>query len=114
MPFGLTFNSGPFIHTMAGRKVPRNLKKLLDGIGPERLGWAIDNNRPLTAFFTPDQANKMRTMYPLPKEMLAEFPDTEVYGWIPPEYRSFIEQRANGKKWAMEQIAFLRSLVITT
>ncbi len=114
MPWGITFSSVPFIHTWAKRRAVRWLKQFLDTIGHERIAWAIANDRTFTSFFPPEDVQKTALKYPLPKEYLYEFPDEEVYSWIPAEYRSFIEEQPNGKEWASKQIAFLRRIIVTT
>jgi hypothetical protein len=114
MPWGIKFSSGPFLHTWVSKKATRWLKNILDGIGHERLAWMIANKRSLTSFFPPEDIHSATLKTPLPKEYLEEFPDEEVYSWIPPEYRTFIEELEGGKEWAMEQIAFLRRLIVTT
>jgi len=114
MPLNIKFQTGPFIHTYVGRKARRSLKDFLDMIGQERLLWAIANDRQLVSFFPPEQVNSVAIQYPIPKEYLKEFPEEEIYGWIPPEYKAFFESHTNGKKWAMSQIDFLRNLIITT
>jgi len=114
MPFGIHFKSGPFIHTWASKRGRRWLKELLDGIGHERLAWAIANDRSFTSFFPPEKINTAALKYPLPKEYLAEFPNEEVYDWVPAEYRSFMEEQPGGKEWAMKQLDFIRRLIITT
>lgn len=114
MPFGLTFSGGPFIHTWASRKGTRLLKEVLDKLGHERIGWAIASNRSFLSLISPENVKKTALNYSLPKEYLQEFPDEEVYGWIPPEYRSFIEEQTGGKQWAMEQIGFIRKIIVAT
>ena len=114
MPFGIKFQGGAFVHTWASRRGGRWLKTFLDGIGHERLAWAIANDRSFTSFFPPEDIHGTALKYPLPKGYLEEFPDEEVYEWIPPEYRSFIEEQPKGKEWAMKQIVFLRRIIVTT
>jgi len=114
MPWGITFSSGPFLHTYAQRRATRWLKEFLDAIGHERLAWAIDNDRSFTSFFPPEDMKVKSFKYTLPKEYLEEFPDVEVYEWIPPEYRSFIEENPKGKLWVFKQLGFIRNMVVTT
>jgi hypothetical protein len=114
MPFGIHFHSGPFIHTWASRRATRNLKKLLDGIGHERLAWAVEHDRPFTAFFPPELVNSTVLKNPIPREFLKEFPDSEVYGWVPTEYRSYVEGLKGGSEWIIQQIDLIRKLVVTT
>lgn len=113
-PLGIKFSSGPFLHTWASRRGTRWLKTFLDGLGHERIAWAIQNHRDLTSFFPPEEIHGTALKYPLPKAYVAEFPDDEVYGWIPEEYRAFIEGLPSGREWTFRQISFLRRLVVTT
>ena len=112
MPFGLNFSPGPFIHTLAAKRGTRKIREFLDALGPERIVWAIKNNKELVSFYPPEVLGKLAAQNPIPKEYLDEFPDNEIYTWIPGEYRQFIEQHPGGKEWAMRQVAILRGMSV--
>lgn len=112
MPSSFNFSPGPFIHTFAAGRATRKIKQLLDALGPERIAWAIKGNKDLVSFYPPEMVHGLAAQNPIPKEYLNEFPDSEIYTWIPGEYRQFMEQQPGGKEWAMRQVVILRGMSV--
>lgn len=110
--FGISFNSGKFAHIFVGRAATRKLKGFLDGIGHERLQWLIENKKDLITYLPPEYVHKTVQENPLSEKMLEEFPNEEVYTWLPAEYRAFFEQSQDGRAWVFKQLDLIRNLFV--
>ena len=109
----IDFHPDRFIHRLAAGRATRKIKELLDTLGHERIAWAIANNKDLVSFYPPEMVHGLAAQNPVPKEYMDEFPDSEIYTWIPGEYRAFIEQQPGGKEWALRQVGLLRGMSVT-
>lgn len=114
MPLGIGFDGRAFAHAYVGRKVGRLIEKLFDGIGMENLIYAIQENRDLLSYVTPEVLYQYKGILSVSQQDMGEFKDSEVYSWIPYDYKAIIETQPSGKKWAISQIKAIKKQLLAT
>lgn len=107
------FDGGAMGHAVVGRKATREISKFLDAVGAENLSVIIKYNAEITGCLPAETKENLKAQCQQFKSMLPAFKDIEVYGWIPPQYRSFIESHPTGKQWAILQVQLIRTYLLS-
>lgn len=108
------FNSLAFAKEFVGRKARHTVDGILDGIGEERLAFAIVNGKHILDY-VPDKVlyDQKAKAYPY-KEFIGFFTDEDAYHWISPAHIAFIQSLPHGKEWALGEIATVRSFLMSS
>lgn len=106
----VTFNGEVFAREWIGRRASRWLKKnVFDPIGHKNLAVIIARGVSIIDSIPHETLLSLRGQI---QDLAQSITEEDLYGWIPPDYRSIIEADPKGRAWASEEIKKLRAILL--